>query len=63
MKCPGQDSRYWKPGAIFEEKCPECGIEWRLSWPYPKTAKVRGPVWESYPAPADEKTFLGVWNS
>ena len=25
MKCPGQDSRYWKPGAIFEAKCPECG--------------------------------------
>jgi len=25
MKCPGQDSRYWKPGAIFEVKCPECG--------------------------------------
>jgi HD superfamily phosphohydrolase YqeK len=25
MKCPGQDSRYWKPGAIFDEKCPECG--------------------------------------
>ncbi len=25
MKCPGQDSRYWKPEAIFEEKCPECG--------------------------------------
>jgi HD superfamily phosphodiesterase len=27
MKCPGQDSRYWKPGAIFEAKCPECGTE------------------------------------
>ncbi|MGD9032162.1 MAG: HD domain-containing protein [Desulfobacteraceae bacterium] len=27
MKCPGQDSRYWKPGAIFEAKCPECGHE------------------------------------
>ncbi|MGD2125125.1 MAG: HD domain-containing protein, partial [Desulfobacteraceae bacterium] len=27
MKCPGQDSRYWKPGAIFEAKCPECGNE------------------------------------
>jgi HD superfamily phosphodiesterase len=27
MKCPGQDSRYWKPGAIFEAKCPECGGE------------------------------------
>jgi HD superfamily phosphohydrolase YqeK len=25
MKCPGQDSRYWKPGAIFTAKCPECG--------------------------------------
>ena len=27
MKCPGQDSRYWKPGAIFEVQCPECGNE------------------------------------
>lgn len=25
MKCPGQDSRYWKPGAIFEATCPKCG--------------------------------------
>jgi len=24
MKCPGQDSRYWKPGSIFDAKCPEC---------------------------------------
>jgi HD superfamily phosphodiesterase len=24
MKCPGQDSRYWKPDHIFEAKCPEC---------------------------------------
>jgi hypothetical protein len=27
MKCPGQDMQYWKPGAIFEAKCPECGTE------------------------------------
>ena len=27
MKCPGQDSQYWKPGAIFNVKCPECGSE------------------------------------
>lgn len=27
MKCPGQDSRYWKPGAIFEARCPKCGAE------------------------------------
>jgi len=25
MKCPGQDSRYWKAGAIFEVGCPQCG--------------------------------------
>jgi HD superfamily phosphohydrolase YqeK len=27
MKCPGQDSRYWEPGAIFEAKCPKCGSD------------------------------------
>ncbi|MBW1971718.1 MAG: phosphohydrolase [Deltaproteobacteria bacterium] len=25
MKCPGQDTRYWKHDAIFEVKCPKCG--------------------------------------
>jgi hypothetical protein len=25
MKCPGQDTQYWKPGAIFEAECPKCG--------------------------------------
>ncbi len=25
MKCPGQDSRNWKPGDIFEINCPRCG--------------------------------------
>ena len=24
MKCPGQDTLYWKPGAIFEAACPQC---------------------------------------
>lgn len=29
MKCPGQDSRFWKPDAIFEASCPKCqaGVE------------------------------------
>ena len=27
MKCPGQDSQYWKAGAVFDVKCPECGNE------------------------------------
>lgn len=25
MKCPGQDTRYWKAGDIFEGSCPKCG--------------------------------------
>jgi hypothetical protein len=25
MKCPGQDTRYWGPEAVFEDKCPQCG--------------------------------------
>ena len=24
MKCPGQDTQYWQPGAIFEVECPAC---------------------------------------
>ncbi len=24
MKCPGQDTQYWNPDAIFETECPEC---------------------------------------
>jgi hypothetical protein len=25
MQCPGQDTRYWKPGDIFDIDCPQCG--------------------------------------
>ncbi len=25
FRCPGQDQRFWKPGDIFEVKCPACG--------------------------------------
>ncbi len=27
MRCPGQDSRYWKPEAIYNVTCPHCGQE------------------------------------
>lgn len=27
IKCPGQDTRYWKPGDIFTTECPKCGAE------------------------------------
>ena len=35
--------------------CRECGTQWRLSWPYPKTARIRGPVWETYALGTDKK--------
>lgn len=25
MKCPGQDTRYWGPEAVYETGCPKCG--------------------------------------
>ncbi|MDR3556878.1 MAG: hypothetical protein P4L55_19160 [Syntrophobacteraceae bacterium] len=25
MKCPGQDTRYWGPEAVYETTCPKCG--------------------------------------
>lgn len=27
VKCPGQDTRFWKPGDIFLTECPKCGVE------------------------------------
>jgi hypothetical protein len=27
IKCPGQDTRYWKPDDIFTAECPKCGSE------------------------------------
>ncbi len=27
IKCPGQDTRHWKPGDIFTAECPKCGAE------------------------------------
>jgi DNA-directed RNA polymerase subunit RPC12/RpoP len=27
MRCPGQDSRYWKQEAIYNVTCPHCGNE------------------------------------
>jgi hypothetical protein len=27
IKCPGQDTRHWKPDDIFNAECPKCGAE------------------------------------
>ncbi len=54
VRCLACFTRFRPKQGSEEAKCPNCGIEWRISWPYPKTAKVRGPVWDSYPTDIDE---------
>ncbi|UCE52721.1 MAG: hypothetical protein JSV31_26275 [Desulfobacterales bacterium] len=63
VRCQACFTRFRPNLGAERAKCPDCGVEWRLSWPYPKTARVRGPVWESYPLPLDEKIYLGIWNN
>jgi hypothetical protein len=42
------------PGTGAGGQCPQCGIEWRISWPYPKTA-VCGSGLGEHPLGIDEK--------
>ena len=47
VRCLNCFTRF-RPAARAEKAtCPKCDAEWRISWPYPKTAKIRGPVWDS----------------
>jgi hypothetical protein len=39
-----------KPGAD-RAPCPNCAIEWRISWLNRTFPKIRGPVWKTYPNP------------
>ena len=27
FKCPGQDTRFWKPEDVYETTCPHCGVK------------------------------------
>lgn len=35
-------------------KCPECGMEYRVSWIRPDFPRIRGPVWETNRKLAEE---------
>jgi hypothetical protein len=43
MRCPGQDTQYWEPDAVFEVKCPVCSsdIEFFKDDPY-RTCRACG---------------------
>ncbi len=49
VRCMACSTRFRPELNVQQAPCPKCGIQWRISWPYPKTAKVRGPVWDTYP--------------
>jgi hypothetical protein len=56
VRCLACFARFWPKMGTDRATCPKCGMEWRISWPFPRTAKVRGPVWEKYPKPDSDKT-------
>jgi hypothetical protein len=56
VRCLACFARFWPKMGADRAACPKCGMEWRISWPFPRTAKVRGPVWEKYPKPDSDKT-------
>ena len=51
VRCLACFARFWPKRGADRAACPKCGMEWRISWPFPRTAKVRGPVWEKFPKP------------
>ena len=50
VRCLNCFARFRPPPRSERYTCPSCGIEWRLSYPFPDTPKIRGPVWDKYPA-------------
>lgn len=48
IRCLNCFERFRVPPRAEVATCPSCGWEWRISWPNPKLAKIRGPVWESW---------------
>jgi predicted RNA-binding Zn-ribbon protein involved in translation (DUF1610 family) len=49
VMCLGCFHPFWPAKGTVKEACPTCGMEWRISWPDPQTARIRGPVWEKFP--------------
>ncbi|UCG99821.1 MAG: hypothetical protein JSU78_05120 [Deltaproteobacteria bacterium] len=53
IRCLACFTRFRPKSSVDRVKCPSCGTQWRISWPYPKTARLQGPVWETYPKPGE----------
>ena len=44
VRCKACITRFEVPLEAEKAKCPECGTEWRISWPEPGTPYIRGAV-------------------
>lgn len=59
IRCQNCFARFWPAQGAEKAVCPECGLEWYISWAG-DLAKIRKPVWESWarqtgkPHPAEE---------
>jgi len=49
VRCLSCFERLRVPSGCNVMTCSNCQMEWRISWPYPQTAKIRGPVWSKMP--------------
>ena len=49
VQCIACLTRFWPEQGAERAKCPGCGVEWRISLLYSRTAKIRGPGWETNP--------------
>ncbi len=53
VRCLACFARFVPPPASARARCPACGLWWRLAWVGDDFAKIRGPVWESFPGLED----------
>jgi AcrR family transcriptional regulator len=49
IRCLNCFARFTPEQGTDRAFCPQCRVEWRLSWLTPESPKIRGPVWEKTP--------------
>jgi len=63
VRCLNCFKRISPPSEAEKYKCPDCGYEWRISWPFPDFPRIRGPVWETNRELSERETSKKGWKS
>lgn len=63
VRCLSCFERITPPNGAKTYKCPHCGYEWRISWPYPNFPRIRGPVWDVNRELARKEVSKKGWKS